>query len=361
MKKSNLIIAAAALVMASCAQNEVLFQDFKEVAIDFQSQGIEKNTKAELTMDWFKTINNSFGVNGYKDSETKIFSNEKVYSVATYSSSDAGYWKHDNVRFWDKTVNSYAFYAYAPYTASGDVTFNKTTGYTFSNLNLFDNIASSDCDKAIAFIEGVGYSNGSLCTDSHENAPTVPFIFNHVLSKLSFKVKTTVASSDAVIYLKSISAQFPTATANWAQSSVNVASGTATFSSYTKAKLVAHTASGNAIASGDAAGCTDGIYTTQQASGDALSATAAAYGNTYIVVPVNGTQTEHEFAISVVYDIEYNDGTVESGAKALGAISYAPNSNDYYVVTINVDPAKIEFCVDNVESWVEKDASMDVQ
>lgn len=364
MKKSFLMIATAALALTACSQNEELnYNEFKDVAMEFGSDGIDKPTRAELDMDWFQTSGNSFGVYGFtKEAMTgdQIFKNEKVY----YDGSNT--WKHDNVRFWNKSLNTYNFYAYAPF-ASGDadVEFG-SNGFTFKNLEIFSNVASGDYDKAVANATGIGYSNGTLCTDAtHSNAPTVKFIFSHVLSKLQFRIKTTEAA-DAVadFYLQEICTQFPSASgsASWVQSTPTAASGEAKYISanLTQADLVI--SSGDAVyASGDAAKCTTLIYASTAASGDAVTTTAAEKGQPYIVVPVGENETDHKFAVKVKYDIVYADGTTEKDCIALGAIKYAPNTNDFYTITIVIDPAKIEFCVEDVEGWdTEIDKEIDV-
>lgn len=366
MKKSYLMIAVAALAMASCAQNDELnYDEFKEAAMEFNIDGIENATRAELTTTWFDTADNSFGVYGYKKANfgEQIFNNEKV------TAEGSKLWSHPTVRFWDKSVNTYNFYAYAPYNASGDVEFSTSNGFTFKNLSIFaGDIASGDYDKAIAWATGIGYTNGTLSTDlKHNNTPTVPFIFKHVLSKLQFKVKTDVDATLAKIYLQEIKAQLPTGTASWAQTSATTASGSATYSSLVKASLVKENASGDvyasADASADAAKFAEQIFASTEASGDAVSATAAQKGNTYIVVPVDNTnETDHRFAIKVKYDIIYSDGTYEKDCYALGAIKYAPNSNDFYTITININPAQIEFSVESIDDWTNKDGgTIDVE
>ena len=364
MKKSYLMIAVAALAMASCAQNDELnYDEFKEAAMEFNIDGIENATRAELTNDWFKKNGNSFGVYGFKKENfgEQIFKNEIV-------TSDGSIWNHPTVRFWDKSVNTYNFYAYAPYNASGDVEFSTSNGFTFKNLGIFSNIASGDYDKAVACATGIGYNNGTLNTDlKHKNTPTVAFIFRHVLSKLQFKVKTDIDEKVAKIYLQEIKAQLPTGTASWAQTSATTASGSATYSSVVKASLVKENASGDvyasADASADAAKFAEQIFASTAASGDAVSADPVQKGNTYIVVPVDGTnEKDHRFAIKVKYDIYYKDGTVEKDCYALGAIKYAPNSNDFYTITININPAQIEFSVERIDDWTNKDGGkIDVQ
>lgn len=339
MKKSNLIIAAAALVMASCAQNEVLFQDFKETAIGFAKSGIENNTRAALTDSWFITSGNAFGVYGYKGS-TMIFQDETV----TWNGED---WKNPTVRFWDKSAQDYCFYAYAPKSATNSFNNGK---FTFTGLSLIKDIASADADIAIATpLNNISYYH---CTGGNTNGHGtghVEFIFNHILSKLSFKIKENgdFQAASADVKVKNIDICFPTATGiKWAQAEKNAVSGEIAYDSYASADAI--NASGEAsMASGDAASYNVAVFS----GAEDISTTAETIGNTYIVAPVNDTYTSHKFAIRVTYDVKYTDLNDAVTDYAYGVLSYEPTSNSYHVVTITIDPEEIQFCVDKINEW----------
>ncbi len=345
MKKSNLIIAAAALVMASCAQNEVLFQDFQEAAIAFKSQGINKNTKAELDMTWFTTSGDAFGVYGFKGG-TKIFGTDTDAEKVIYSNND---WTHSTIRFWDKSANNYKFYAYAPFEATQTFSDGK---FTFTGLDVIKNITDANSDIVVADpLENISYYNCTQTSVAGHGEGHVEFIFNHILSKLSFMAKSSIANSSAItsIKIKEIMINFPTAnSATWVQATG--VTGAITYDSYASADAI--NASGNAsMASSDARKYSVVVY--NNASGEALSTTAIEPdgANTYIVAPVNLDVTAHEFALKVKYEIAYTDDIVIDDY-AYGTLSYSPNQNDYYVITIDVNPAQIEFCVDKVNGWV---------
>ena len=197
----------------------------------------------------------------------------------------------------------------------------------------------------------------------------MPFVFNHILSKLSFKIYTPVKPNNyateservANFTVKSIKIDFPTATSvTWAETIKSAAAGTTTYSGY-------------ANKTGDK---TDAAFETEvysDATGTLVpygesSTNASAIGNTYIVTPVNSTVKKHEFDLQVIYDIAYADGTTETGCIATGTIGtgnpelssgdegydpniYAPTQNQYYIAVIKLDPAQIEFCVEKVNEW----------
>ena len=84
MKKSFLLLIAAAL-LAACSSNEMAVE-LKEKPIGFSRVYIDKSTKAirkgPYTTDNFEYVGNTFGVFGYKTTETQmnaqVFNNVKV-------------------------------------------------------------------------------------------------------------------------------------------------------------------------------------------------------------------------------------------------------------------------------------------
>jgi hypothetical protein len=200
----------------------------------------------------------------------------------------------------------------------------------------------------------------------------VPFVFNHILSKLSFKIYTPVKPNDyateaervANFTVKSIKIDFPSATSvTWAETNKNAAAGETTYNTYAEKTGTKLDAAFETTVYSNATG-------TLVPYG-ATSAAAVAIGNTYIVAPVNSTVTKHEFDVQVIYDVAYADGTSETGCIATGTIGtgdpdptvndpndasfdpniYAPGQNQYFVAIIKLDPAKIDFCVEDVNAW----------
>lgn len=352
MKKSYLMIAAVAALFVACAENDTFKDvDNQEVAIDFDGKYVNKVTRAELTETWLNTSGNKFGVFGYKG-DLKIFDNEEVTSTG----SD---WTHSTKRFWDKSATNYKFYAYAPY-ASTAPTFSTTTGFTFTSSAIITNIKSDGADKAIALKAPTSYAE--CCTD-HESH--VEFIFNHVFSKLSFKAKiSTAADALATIVIKSIKLEFPTATApKWEQTAIGNVAGKTSFGTYSAIAANASTYSYSTEVYNDASNTTT------------LPTSATNIGETFIVVPVNNDNSvnvpEHIFGVEVTYDLTYkSDNQKETNCKAYGIIGggedaahqFKPGQNDYYVVTITVDPAQIEFCAENIANWDDvTDNAVDVK
>lgn len=359
------MIAAVAALFAACSNNDTFKEvDTQDVVIGFGYSGTEKNTRADLTISWFRTLDNAFGVYGYKDDNNQIFKNEQVKC----SDDQAPYeWSHTTVRFWDKGAeDAYDFYAYAPFggtnnsTTNANPTFDKTNGFTFTALPLIAQITANGTeDKAIANpVENIDYLDNRLHSD-HANSPTVPFVFNHILSKLSFKIKTDIENTTAVFTVTSIKIDFPSDNnVTWAEGGHDVA-GETTYSSAYAAKT------GSKL---PAAFETTVFTGEQEVPYSVATSGALALGESYIVTPVNGTVKKHEFDVEVTYNIEYADGTTETGCVATGTIgsgdpdadpavpnTYAPIQNSYYVAIINLKPDQIEFCVDTINDWVEQE------
>ena len=351
MKKSYLMIVAVAAIFAACGQTDTFKDvDTQDAVIGFGHSATEKATRAELDMTWFRTLDNGFGVYGYK-SDAAIFKNE---NVKCSNASSPYEWSHTTIRFWDKAANdAYDFYAYAPFTGTNNVvgtnpTFSKSTGFTFTGIPVIADINDNGADKAVAnAVEDIDYNDGRL-HDDHTNSPTVQFVFNHILSKLSFKIKTDVPAHNAqtnptaTFTVKKVEIDFPSATGvQWAETSSDDPAGATTYTEYA---------------------VKDGTYDFTVFEGSQTvtnSAAAMTDAKTFIVTPVNTTVTKHECEVKVTDDILYADNTTETGCIATGTIgtgtpntnTYTPAQNQYYIAVININPEKIEFCVEGVDAW----------
>lgn len=375
------MIAAAAVLLTACSSNDTFKDvDAQDVPIGFNYNGTEKTTRAELDINWFKVLNtNAFGVYGFK-SDAPIFTDERVYCSTTDAAIANCVWSHPTVRFWDKSAaDAYDFFAYAPYVeptgTAPNLTYNpsfdKTTEkFTFSGISLIADIEDDGADKVVAkAVRDIDYED--VKDHKHNDKPTVQFDFHHILSKLSFKVYTEIAKADAspnpvaTFTLKRINIDFPQS--NEVTDNVDFyASDYETAASRNLPKGVT-TYTGTPEKDGDFDGtdasdddvelvfyCEAGYEVPNSATKPALPATAGSDDvacKTYIVTPVNSTIAEHEFGISVLYDIEYADGTTEEGCKATSTLSYSPAQNSHHVVTIKIDPAQIDFCVESVADW----------
>lgn len=221
MKKSFIIIAAAATLFAACAGND----SYKEIdkqennAISFNTFTSKQTRAAEnstASYNWaFINNHTTFQVWGYKDiaPESAVFEATKVTASGDEATTTYAY---DTLRFWDKTADKYHFYAAAPAMPEGenpawkwifvstDITaankldkgyFKTTSELTGVNLknqaevgpgatlsNYF--IGQDDIDKLIAapceFVKS---------RYAKPNPEVVQLNFNHILSKLNITVR----------------------------------------------------------------------------------------------------------------------------------------------------------------------------
>lgn len=207
MKKSYLIIAAAAAMFAACGDTDT----FKEInntegpSISFSTY-TQKATRAENSDSTYaldlKDHHLTFKVWGYKNTDSKaVFDGDSV----GYSNSQWSYLKN---RYWDKTATTYEFYAFAPenapFTFNGvngidtqkDGYFSITSAYNKAGENVspmnsgnpvsvWKDYANTDVDIMIA--DTCRLSGAGLIT-AQNNKVTLNFI--HILSRLNITIKT---------------------------------------------------------------------------------------------------------------------------------------------------------------------------
>ena len=243
MKKSYLMIAAAAAFLAACSNSD----SFKEPEINQQTIGFatfsKKATKAENSQETAKLslINHhsTFSVWGYKDVQstyvfgTSTTAGQKVvgtagtaavlyadvdeYNAAKGTSLDATEfdalsdaektktpavdekWEYTPVRFWDRNSNYYEFYAAAPETtADPKWTLNANTAdladdyFTLGPVVLTNSTLTStsyvESMKDQSNIDYMIASPKNVANNQYGTAP-VQIEFNHILSRLNITVK----------------------------------------------------------------------------------------------------------------------------------------------------------------------------
>lgn len=128
MRKSYLMMAAAATMLAACTQtdfvNEIPTKAPK--AIQFENGFVNKTTRSEnssanYTLK-FSDHHNSFAVWGYKSTAVEPVFNGKTVNVTLGADAGSEIYKYDGLVYWDESADSYQFYAAAP--ADGNWTFN---------------------------------------------------------------------------------------------------------------------------------------------------------------------------------------------------------------------------------------------
>ena len=231
MKKSYLMIAAAAALFAACSDteklNEVVNEQLTDQPLAFSAYAdkVLKGTNSTALNDFYTT----FGVYGWKTvngavQTPAVFENEiNEYFTAdgngttVYDGTDekpskewavpatfVPAWYYENVRYWDKTASSYEFFAIAPYEATA--TYSVTAGA--SNISIATaatpyNI-SNEKNLAIAGNPAVpqatlsysGFTKDYMIADKVTVNPktrtpntAVDLVFHHILTKLNVKIQ----------------------------------------------------------------------------------------------------------------------------------------------------------------------------
>lgn len=233
MRKSNLVlIAAAAGMLASCS-NDLLLDNNQDVQapIGFASYS-EKLTKADPTESDLEFYHNTFVVYASKKSTIDATEIRQVFdggatSLVTFSAGAElpNEWTYSPYRFWDKQAN-YKFIAVAPnasiikYTwnaaasplteLSGDFETVDATGYTLYGQNLQEVSTQSEIKKGFTTSDQTTKKDVDLMTSQMNNqsgnshTPDVNLEFKHILAKLNVTVAKAKDLNDADVYVRSL-------------------------------------------------------------------------------------------------------------------------------------------------------------
>ena len=205
MKKTFLLAAAAALLLASCGKNEVFVPVQEDIPIGFNNYAPRSITKADGShVDTGALPTGSkIGVYGYSTEAVNLatgFTTAPVFmtdAVVDYgANTSATATASDPVRYWPKTVtNLLSFFAYYPQestnisgkpTAStagmGTFTFTQEGAVADMQDFMISNVANDQYYWATGETEN---PNGVKATNG-----VVPLVFNHMLTKVNFAFRT---------------------------------------------------------------------------------------------------------------------------------------------------------------------------
>lgn len=198
MKKSYLMMAAAATMLAACTQTDFVNEVPTEApkAIKFDGGFVNKTTRSENnTTEYsnnFSDFHENFSVWGYKKIQSnyvQVFDEKEVVVEKTAGGESFTY---DGLVAWDNAASAYYFYAAAPATHDwtindsdpSDLTFATTVDLTGTNVN-------KDKSTHTLVLESPDNSKDLLIA-----APTnaikfqdVQLNFIHILSRLNIRVQ----------------------------------------------------------------------------------------------------------------------------------------------------------------------------
>lgn len=235
MKKSYLMIAAAAAMFAACSSNDTFKEAVNEnyqqpFTFSAYADKVTKGTNSSNLQDFYTV----FGVYGFKNvtrnstaTDETVFNNvpneyfataditsNKTYTYSKYDpkrkpadewgTTPADGWYYEDVRYWDKTANSYEFFAIAPYEASPTYTvaagagnISIATSAAKYDISTEYNLARTDFTNpanpvTVAPKDELTYSGFKkdymLAEKSAARTSDVMLNFHHILTKLNVKI-----------------------------------------------------------------------------------------------------------------------------------------------------------------------------
>ena len=211
MKKSYLMIAAAATLFAACASDD----SFKEIEKQERAIGFMPYTgnvtKSAITGSTNEARLASladaggFQVYGYKTTETtnlwtQAASISTIFYETDVTSSDNGAtWSYTGLRFWDKNA-TYNFYAVAP-ANPGTSTYGiiAPPNANYGKITI-SNVASAKSGDSKDFLIDRNGATGQLGSNhTGSNNPTVDLEFHHIMAKVEFALKSTLTEGKITV------------------------------------------------------------------------------------------------------------------------------------------------------------------
>jgi len=232
MKKSYLILAAAATILASCVETEKINNDLKNenpTVIGFNTFS-EKATRASSELD-LETYHQTFAVWSTKKSKNDaslapqvVFNGDDANDIITYKEGkmEPNNWTYSPYRYWDKQA-TYTFVAVAPnadiikYNSPDDVANNegtyvtaKAAGYTLVGQNLQSSNAPAQEEIRVGFTGGDEKDTDLMtATKITKDGATgaegdVSLEFKHILAKLNIAIAKDEMFNNVKILIKSV-------------------------------------------------------------------------------------------------------------------------------------------------------------
>jgi len=353
MKKTNLLIAAAALMVVGCAENK-MFNDIEqdEVLIGFGESYIGKKTKAgEISNKTDLEKNgNTMEVWGWKttsSSTTQVFNNQQV-TYNSSSSQSTTKWEYSPLKYWDLNASNYKFYAVSPYSNKFSITSDtrliSATGIETVQI-LEDNNGTSQVTSSTAIDYLVAEVVDKAPKGNDASDYDVAFTFQHILSKLAVKVKTKDEFNNS-------GSNYPQIKLN--SLSIKLAGMCPNFTQKTTGNLTPNATSGDTW---NGTAMSETAYTCFNADGTTVTnlvLTNSAQGiASYLVAPTatGETPATHTFKVSVDYDIYYSadehENFVATDKTVTTLTSFVQNTNN--TLTVTIGPTAIYFDVETVD------------
>jgi hypothetical protein len=358
MRKSLLILAAAAAVVA-CSKNDVANDiEYPELLIGFSDSHIGKQTKAGeiIGKTGLEQNGNTMEVWGWKTvtaGTSRVFNNQQV-TYNTSSTQTTTNWEYSPLKYWDMEASNYSFYAVSPYSTKFAI--NETsriisaTGVETVQVLADKNGASQVTSTNTSAIDYLVAAIVSKKPKGNADDKDVSFTFYHILSKLTVKVKTSdnfnhSESEYPHIKLTGLSIKLQGMCPNYTQKtagSVTADASTGDTWAGTEMSETSYTcfAVGGSVAAQ--------LLTNNADNGEIAS---------YLIAPTatGATPATFTYKATVDYDIYYSSSEREhftATDKAISTLtSFVQNTDN--TLTITIDPKAIYFDVTSVTDRAE--------
>ena len=382
MKKSYLMIAAAAALFAACSSNDTFKNiETQESAITF-NQAISKTTRAAiygstdaLTLKALAD-EGGFVVYGYKTLDNWSTIAQDLFTVSgqgtrVQSGDNGSTWYYSPLRFWDKN-GKYNFYAVAPYGPSDGATYSINIASITDSENADYSSTSPLNNKKFGFISITGaksakYTNSDdylvarggaenqLGSNHVSNNTTVDFEFHHVMAKVDFKLKSTLTSGTIVVSgLKMVG--WDNATSNFVQKTANTPNQLDK-EEWTLGNTVV-------VTTNDAIATLIPSSTNNQETSISLTCggDAMSLSDWYIMVPQSIQANSLKFYVTYSYtstDGNYSETFTNQEATLTSAQTWGTDSHTTY--TLDIKPNAITFDVTSVCGFCVSSTPADIE
>jgi len=198
MKKSYLMIAAAALTLASCTNDDII-ESKPEQAIGF-SGFINKSTKADATTDNIKRFY-VVGFTNNTDENNRNFNKQVVNLDETVGSSTEGQFVYEPLQYWTPSTNYYFMAFASPSTIHTNPCLNFSWPkdiVTPASVDNYKGVGSAVLNNATAKgQEDWIFAVNARTTPAEINAApeVVKFQFKHILSRVMFTFENQFGSN----------------------------------------------------------------------------------------------------------------------------------------------------------------------
>lgn len=336
--KSLFFVAATALMVAGCSQNEVMETNpDANRAIGFgvytgtQTKGLvtDNSTTDGGTANGLKVSGKGFGILAYQTTGNYSTGGAKgtfmdnVHTTwNTTGGSGSGGWEYSPLKFWPgNSTDKLSFFAYAPYSTGGanGITLTNATGTTDPSL-AFE--LQTDQKDMVDLVVSTAKKDQQQTTASGK----VTFDFKHVLTRVTMKAKTDKSISsntETKVYITGISLKHTTKLAKKAAFDMNNAT-------WTLPTLPAETSDYLSSPYGLAATSSNGVlklenpawkgYITPAVSINETAASLFTADQYLFFIPIDGatgTTSADEVKASITYDI----ATIPSSGASTAAVS----------------------------------------